>query len=123
MRVLGSQKYSGDLVTQISPLRFIGWVHAKSLSLVQLFATPWTLARQAHLSMGYSSREYQSGLPFPSPGDLPESRDQTCIFCVSCIASEFFTTEPLGKPQGFWLACFPKLLLPSRLAAVLNNFH
>ena len=33
--------------------------------------TPWTVARQALLSMGFSRREYWSGLPFPSPGDLP----------------------------------------------------
>ena len=41
------------------------------LSRVQLFATPWTVARQAPLSMGFSEQEYQSGLPYPSPGDLP----------------------------------------------------
>ena len=44
----------------------------KSLSRVQLFATPWTVARQAPLSMGFSRQEYWSGLPFPSPGDLPK---------------------------------------------------
>ena len=38
---------------------------------VRLFATPWTVAHQAPLSRGFSSREYLSGLPFPSPGDLP----------------------------------------------------
>ena len=40
----------------------------KSLSYVQLFATPWTVAHQAPLSMGFSRQEYWSGLPFPSPG-------------------------------------------------------
>ena len=44
----------------------------KSLSRVQLFVTPWTVAYQASLSMGFSRQEYWSGLPFPSPGDLPE---------------------------------------------------
>ena len=44
----------------------------KSLSRVQLFATPWTVAYQAPPSMGFSRQEYWSGLPFPSPGDLPE---------------------------------------------------
>ena len=39
---------------------------------VQLFATLWAVARQAPLSMGFSSQEYWSGLPFPSPGDLPD---------------------------------------------------
>ena len=43
----------------------------KSLSRVQLFATPWTVAHQAPPSMGFSRQEYWSGLPFPSPEDLP----------------------------------------------------
>ena len=44
----------------------------KSLSRVRLFATPWTVAYQASQSMGFSRQEYWSGLPFPSPGDLPD---------------------------------------------------
>ena len=43
----------------------------KSLSCVRLFATSWTVAYQASLSMGFSRQEYWSGVPFPSPGDLP----------------------------------------------------
>ena len=43
----------------------------KSLSRVRLFGAPWTVAYQAPLSMGFSRQEYWSGLPFPSPGDLP----------------------------------------------------
>ena len=43
----------------------------KSLSRVQCYATPWTVAHQAPPSMGFSRREYWSGLPFPSPEDLP----------------------------------------------------
>ena len=39
---------------------------------VQFFVTPWTVAHQAPLSMGFSKQEYWSGLPFPSPGDLPD---------------------------------------------------
>ena len=46
-------------------------VCVKSLSRVWLFVTPWTVAYQAPLSMGFSRQEYWSGLPFPSPGDLP----------------------------------------------------
>ena len=46
-------------------------VKVKSLSRVRLFATPWTVAYQAPPSMGFSRQEYWSGLPFPSPGDLP----------------------------------------------------
>ena len=44
---------------------------AKSLSCVRLFATPWTVAYHSPPSMGFSRQEYWSGLPFPSPEDLP----------------------------------------------------
>ena len=44
-----------------------------ALSHVQLFVTPWTVARQIPLFMEFSRQEYWSGLPFPSPGDLPNS--------------------------------------------------
>jgi len=47
-------------------------VKVKSLSHVQLFATPWTVIYQAPLSMGFSRQECWSGLPFPSPRDLPD---------------------------------------------------
>ena len=49
------------------------WVSVKLLSRVRLFATPWTVAYQvAPPSMGFSRQEYWSGLPFPSPGNLPD---------------------------------------------------
>ena len=47
-------------------------VKVKSLSRVPLFGTPWTVAYQAPPSVGFSRQEYWSGLPFPSPGDLPD---------------------------------------------------
>ena len=47
-------------------------VKVKSLSRVRLFATPWTVAYQASQSIGFSRQEYWSGLPLPSPGDLPD---------------------------------------------------
>ena len=49
----------------------INGVKVKSLSCVQLFATPWTAAYQAPPSMVFSRQDYWSGLPFPSPEDLP----------------------------------------------------
>ena len=52
-------------------------VKVKSLSCVQLFATPWTVAHQAPPSMGFSRQEYWSGLLFPSPGDLPDPGIET----------------------------------------------
>ena len=64
------------------------------LNHVQLSATPWTVACQAPLSMGFSRQEYWSGLPLPSPGDLPESgREST----TPVLAGRFFTTEPPGE--------------------------
>ena len=49
-------------------------VKVKLLSCVRLFAAPWTVAHQAPPSMEFSRQEYWSGLPFPSPGDLPDPR-------------------------------------------------
>ena len=48
-------------------------VHAQLLSYVLLFVIPWTEAHQAPRSMGFSRQLYWSGLPFPSPGDLPHA--------------------------------------------------
>ena len=52
---------------------FLWKVKVKSLSRVRLFATPWTAASQAPLSMEFSRHEYWSGVPLPSPGDLTDS--------------------------------------------------
>ena len=65
-------------------------VKVKSLSRVQLFATLWTVAYQAPLSMGFSRQEYWSGLPFPSPGDLPDAGIEpgSPAFQADALASE-----------------------------------
>ena len=69
-------------------------MHAQSLSCVQLFATPWTVARQAPLSMGFSRQEYWSRLSFPSLGHITDPG----IMPVSpALVGAFFTTEPPGK--------------------------
>ena len=60
-------------------------------SHVWLFATPWTIARQAPLSMGFPRQEYWSGLPLPSPGELPNSEIKPTS---SALAGRFFTPEP-----------------------------
>ena len=59
-------------------------------------ATPWTVAYQAPLSMGFSRQEYWSGLPFSSPGDLPDPRIEPIS---PGLVGGFFTTEPSGKSQ------------------------
>ena len=53
------------------------WTSVQFSCSVQLFATPWTVAYQALWSMGFSRQEYWSGLPFPSPGDLPNQGIET----------------------------------------------
>ena len=63
----------------------------KSFSLVQLFATPWTAAHQAPPSMGFSRQEYWSGLPFPSPGDLPDPGIERRS---SALRADALTSEP-----------------------------
>ena len=65
-------------------------------SCLTLFATPWTVAFQAPLSVGFPRQEYCSGLPFPSPGDLPGPGIKPVF---PSLASGFFTTEPPGKPK------------------------
>ena len=69
-------------------------VCVKSLSRVQLFATPWTVAYQASLSMGFSRQEYWSGLPFPSPGDLPDPGMEPGS---PALETDTLTSEPPGK--------------------------
>ena len=77
-------------------------LRAQLLSHVLLFATPGTRARQAPLTMGFSRQEYWSGLPFPSPGDLPNPGIEPMY---PALAGGFFTTEPPGN-----LFLFHKLL-------------
>ena len=68
------------------------------------FVTPWTVAHQAPLSMGFPRQESQSRLPFPSLGDLP---DQGTEPISPALAGRFFTTEPPGKP---WYVTFAAAL-------------
>ena len=71
-------------------------VHECMFSRIRLFATPWTVAYQAPPSMGFSRQEDWSGMPFPSPGDLPnpgiKPRSPT-------VQADALTSEPLGKPM------------------------
>ena len=67
-------------------------VFVQSLSRVQLFANPWTVTLQAPLAMGFPRQEYWSGLPFPSPGDLPDPG----IKPTSPAPAGWFFTKPPG---------------------------
>ena len=67
----------------------------KSLSRVQLFETPWTIAYQAPPSMEFSRQEYWSGLPFPSLGDLPDPGIEPRS---PALQADALLSEPPGKP-------------------------
>ena len=69
------------------------------LNRTQLFATPWTVAHQAPLSMGLLQREHWSRLLFPSPGDLPNPGIEPTSLVSPALAGRFFTTELPGKPS------------------------
>ena len=73
-----------------------------SLFIYQLrsdsFATLWTIARQAPLSMGFSRQEYWSGLPFPPPEDLPDPGIKPVSLASPVLAGRFSIAEPPGKP-------------------------
>ena len=62
-------------------------------SRVRLFETPWTVAHQAPLSMGFSMQEYWSGLPCPPPGDLPNPGIEPTSLMSPALAGEFFITS------------------------------
>ena len=65
------------------------------LSHVQLFVTPWTVARQALMSTGFSRQKHWSGLPCPPSGDLPDPGVKPAS---PALAGELFTAEPPEKP-------------------------
>ena len=72
-------------------------VKVKSLSRVQLFVTPWTVAYQPPLSMEFSRQEYWSGLPFPPPGDLPHPGIK---LASPALVGRFFTTSTTWELPG-----------------------
>ena len=76
-------------------------VHTCVLSQVQLFAAPWTVARQAPLSMGFLRQKYWRGLPFPSSGDLPNPGIEPMPSVSPTLAGRFLTTEPQGNSHPF----------------------
>ena len=81
------------------------WVHtslllavcAQSLSCVLTLVTPWIVARQAPLSMGFPRQEYWMGLSFPPPGDLSSLGIQLMSPACPALAGRLSTTEPPGK--------------------------
>ena len=73
-------------------------VKVKLLSCVRLFVTLWTVAHQAPSFMGFSRQEHWSGLPFPSPGDLPDPGIEPRS---PALQADILTSEPPGKPLTY----------------------
>ena len=71
---------------------------AQLLSRIQLFATLWTVARQAPLSMEFSKQEYWSGLPFPPPGDLPDPGIELESPAFPALQADSLLLSHLGSP-------------------------
>ena len=88
-------------------------VKVKSLSPAQFFVTPWTVAYQAPLSMGFSRQEYWSGLPFPSPGELPSPRIEPGS---PALQADALTSQPPGKPS------FHEILLNEKVKAQYSMY-
>ena len=89
------------------------------LSRVQLFATPWTVAHQAPLSMEFFKQEYYSGLTFPSPGDLPNSEIKHMPPVSPALAGDSLPLRHLGSLYKIFTSCyklncapFPPAFLP-----------
>ena len=83
---------------------------AKSLQSCLTLVTPWTVACQAPLSMGFSRQEYWSGLPFPPPGDLPDPGMELVSPASPALAGGFFTTELPGNPWHISVSSFSNSL-------------
>ena len=72
------------------------------LSQVQMFLIPWSVVHQAPLSMGFSRQEYQSGLPFPPPGDLPDPGIKLAPPTSPTLKADSLLFGPSGKPQKIY---------------------
>ena len=70
----------------------------KLLSHVRLFGTLWTVSYQAPPSVGFSRQEYWSGLPFPSPGDLPSPGIEPRS---PALLADVLPSEPPGEVRGY----------------------
>ena len=93
------------------------------------FSTPWTVACQALLLMGFPRQEYWSGLPFPSSGDLPDPRIEPAspslggrfYFIVISLIYSIFSFLLVGKKLEYWLCLWFSLLSKNVSVRVLAN--
>jgi len=120
---MGSQRVRHDWVTELnwtlgpccsSILNIVEYiVYVCMLSHVWLFATTWTVAHQAPLSLEFSRQEYWSGLPFPLPGDLPNPGIELTSLTSSALTGRFFTTEATWEAYSMYLLITNSKFIPS----------
>ena len=98
-------------LTFFSPVTTV-WVRVKSLQLCPTIATPWTVAHQAPLLIGFSSEEHWSGFPFPSQGYLSDSGIKPVTLRSPALAAGFFITSVTWKAtwEAVTTADFPTSL-------------
>ena len=91
-----------------------------SHSVVSDSATPWTVAYQAPLSMGFPGQEHWSGLPFPTPGGLSDPGIEPMS---PALASRVFTTDPLRRPPAILLKnIFLNYFIPTSLLSSVQYY-
>ena len=81
-------------------------IYEVSLSHIHLFATLWTVARKAPLSMEFFRQEYWSGLPCPPPGDLPDAGMEPTSLVCSALAGGFFTSSSTWEAHTLYILSF-----------------
>ena len=95
-------------------------------SRVRLFATPWTVARQAPLFTGFSRQEYWSGLLCPPPGDVPDPGIEAPSLTSPALAGRFFTTsatwEALGNQAGSTITGIEKQTIDGKVI-MISLYH
>ena len=93
LQSMGSQRVGHDWATELNWYVKEVCVCVQLLSCVQLFATPWTVAHQVPLSMGFPRQEFWSGLPIPNPDDLPNPGIKLASLASPALAAGFLTTS------------------------------
>ena len=106
----GAVLYNPGQVTDSNLVSYLRNKHAvfvwarvfSPFSRVWLFATPWTVAHQAPLSLGFSRQEYWTGLPCPPPWDLPDPKIEFPSLTSSALAGRFFSTSTAWEASQGW---------------------
>ena len=89
-------------LTRVEREPTLTYVCAQLLSRVWLFVTPWNVALQAPLSMRFSQQEYWSGVPFPTPGDLPDPGIKCTFLSLLHWQADSLPLVPPGKLLNCW---------------------